>query len=259
MRVRVMTPKDSEAFPFAVIARSTSRSGPRRNSPEERLDSAMISSRTLRVAPASACVGGRDSLPMQAWYCENEKADVSWSASGGSIDANGMFRAPGGGSGSITVIARDRRNPQIEARAEVFLGCLDPVSMSGTLIANAGSPAAVGFMGWEPDDSEEEIVEGPFAQAAAAMRMMRGVAKQDEVEDLEIGALRTLQISAATTMTGLVTGASIPVASSGRVIPSAYRQVFHLDALFDIGVDLEEQRKKDFTIRESGMKARVSR
>lgn len=73
---------------------------------------------TLSVAPATATLAAGASMTFTATVKGSADASVVWSASAGSIDANGRFVAPSS-AGTIQVVARSHADPRQSATAEV--------------------------------------------------------------------------------------------------------------------------------------------
>lgn len=109
---------DEEAFPYVISARSTSSTGLRANGDPPRVATMTVRLRELIISPnpASTLTGGQVQFTVRDR--NGNEVDVDWSATGGVIDANGLFTA-GDEEGTFTVTAVVRDNPQRRSTATV--------------------------------------------------------------------------------------------------------------------------------------------
>ena len=120
---------DEEDFPYVIVARSASTSGLRANGDPPRVHTAVVRLRELIVTPNPGGVLTGNQLQFTATDRNGNPVEVEWSATGGTIDANGVYTA-GDTPGTYTVTAVDVNNP--DRRTTVTVEVDDGTCVVGT-------------------------------------------------------------------------------------------------------------------------------
>jgi hypothetical protein len=73
---------------------------------------------TVFITPQNPVLGTRESVDLDATVTNASNTSVTWSASGGSIDSNGLFTAPDD-AGTYTITATSVQDPSVSAEIQV--------------------------------------------------------------------------------------------------------------------------------------------
>lgn len=106
------TPTSYDAFPFLVTVSSTSETGLRKASNEPRVDIVEIDVKKLFVQPDPGRVAVERMLPFTATDADGKPVEVTWSATGGTISADGVYTA-GDRPGTYKVTATAKSDPSL--------------------------------------------------------------------------------------------------------------------------------------------------
>lgn len=109
---------DEDAFPYVISARSASTSGLRANGEPPRVATMTVRLRELIISPDPAGTVAGGQVQFTARDRNGNPVEVDWSATGGTIDANGLYTA-GPDEGTFTVTAVERANPDRRATTSV--------------------------------------------------------------------------------------------------------------------------------------------
>jgi hypothetical protein len=125
----LLTPTNPSDYPFVVTIRSASTTGLRAESTEERLDTVTVRLQGLFVEPDPGSVLVEKTLGFTATDREGRPREVTWTATGGTIDASGVYSA-GPDEGSFTVTATAVDDPS--TTVTVTVNVVDAVCLVGT-------------------------------------------------------------------------------------------------------------------------------
>jgi hypothetical protein len=109
---------EESAFPYVISARSASTSGLRANGQPPRVATIEVRLRELIISPNPASTITRGTVQFTARDRNGNLVEVDWAATGGSIDANGLYTA-GNAEGAFTVTAAARDNPDRRSTATI--------------------------------------------------------------------------------------------------------------------------------------------
>jgi len=87
------TPTSTDAYPFIVTIESLSETGLRATATDVRVDTVVVELEDLIVEPDPGRVKVREQLPFTATDQDGNPVEVRWTATGGSIDGNGVYTA----------------------------------------------------------------------------------------------------------------------------------------------------------------------
>ncbi len=172
---------DEDKFPYVISARSSSTTGLRADGDPPRVATMEVRLRELIIEPDPGSVFVEGRLQFTARDRDGNPVEVNWSATGGSIDANGVYRA-GENPGLFQVTAISKENPGRRATAAVEVNeipCvvgtwkMDNASFEKAmeqLFAESGFPADVRVSG--DDYSRFAVVGGdePIAEFSFLQR-----------------------------------------------------------------------------------------
>lgn len=138
------TPTDADAYPFLVTVESLSRQGVRSSGLPPRVGFATIhngAQPTLRLSPADTCIHPGETVQYSAevtGFAEGEY-NINWAITEGwgSIDQNGLYRAPSGGSTNDVVTATVVEDTTAYDTAGVDVGacnCSLDINISGAYV-----------------------------------------------------------------------------------------------------------------------------
>lgn len=132
--------------PDLLVVRHTATTGARFYSSEERLTIAEIRFASLTISPRSACVEAGATQPFTAEVLGVDDTSVTWAASAGSIDDQGVFTAPAGlaPGTSVSITATSVADAELTDTANVTVGnciCSYDATLSGHTSAQSQGPA----------------------------------------------------------------------------------------------------------------------
>ncbi len=132
--------------PDLLVVRHTATTGARFYSNEERLTIAEIRFSSLTIAPRGACIEAGATQTFTAALFGVDDLEVTWAASTGSIDDDGVYTAPAGlaPGTTVSVIATSVADPQLTDTVTVTVGgcrCSYDATLSGHTSAQSQGPA----------------------------------------------------------------------------------------------------------------------
>jgi len=160
--VEVAMPADRSLFPVFLTAEATSDTGARAYSDERRVGQAdVLLSGTIRVTPYQLCLEYGESQQFTATVAGLDDESVTWSASGGSIGADGVFTAPSS-DGDVTVTATSQVDSEVTGSALVMVreDCRSWWVVRGFGFAETGTDVEPDF----PDDGPITVHLGDGVQ-----------------------------------------------------------------------------------------------
>lgn len=113
-----ITPDSDDAFPYLITIESTSSSGLRADGDPPRNTVVEVRLKELIVVPAAGSVFTGRTLQYEAFDRDGNRVEVDWQASGGVIDANGLFTA-GDTPGTFQVTATLKSNSSVSTTVPV--------------------------------------------------------------------------------------------------------------------------------------------
>ena len=148
----LVTPTNADAYPFVVTIESLSRQGARASGLPPRVGFATIHNgavRDIRISPSDTCIHNGETVqftPQVRGFAEGEY-HVTWAiAEGwGTIDQNGLYHAPNGGSTNDIITATIDEDSTIFDAATVDVGnctCNLDINISGAYVWEHGSSQA---------------------------------------------------------------------------------------------------------------------
>lgn len=117
----LVTPTAKDAYPFLVTVESLSTTGLRANATDVRVDTVTVELEDLIVEPDPGRVRVRKQLTFSATDQDGNTVDVRWTATGGSIDEDGVYTAGNRpGRYEVTATAADDPSRTTTVTVEVF-------------------------------------------------------------------------------------------------------------------------------------------
>ena len=153
----LLTPTNKNAYPFPVTIKSTSKTGLRADATDERSATVWVELQGLIVEPDPGSVRVRQPLPFFAFDSDGNAREVTWTATGGEIDANGLYIA-GNEPGVYTVTATAVDDPSVVVTVQVTI--TDAECLLGTWLlrsqefldqigAASGAPGTISYRSGE--------------------------------------------------------------------------------------------------------------
>ena len=148
----LVTPTDADAYPFLVTVESLSRQGARNSGMPPRVGFATIhngAQRAVRIDPQFDCIHNGETKQFTAevsGFAEGEftvvwAIDEGW----GTIDQNGLYQAPQGGTTSDIISATIAEDEEVKDFADIEVGscsCSLDINISGSFVWQQASSQA---------------------------------------------------------------------------------------------------------------------
>ncbi|HRE02924.1 MAG TPA: FAD-binding oxidoreductase, partial [Ilumatobacteraceae bacterium] len=232
------TPSSTSDFPYLITLEATASTGLRADGEPPRRAVVEVRLKELVIEPDPGGVLVNRSIQFVARGADGNVADVTWSATGGTIDANGVYTA-GKRPGTYTVTAVSKIDLNIRATATVIVGEADCIAGTWRLRSQdfldqigqaVGEPGAYQHLGGEyvvvmSDDGGFRGERRTWQFAVAAL----GQQLEVTINSVEIGtwsidaANRTMTIdesSSDATVSMTVNGRELPIGTQAIQSPA---------------------------------------
>jgi len=115
------TPTNKDLYPFMVVVESTSETGLRKAATDVRNDQVWITLQDLIVLPDPGKVRKNNPLQFTATDDDGNPRDVTWTATGGTIDESSGLYVAGGAPGTYSVTATAVDDPSVSETVTVTI------------------------------------------------------------------------------------------------------------------------------------------